>query len=81
MLLPVQQLVELCHKKGVQVLIDGAHGLLSTPLDLEALDADYYVGNCHKWFCAPRGVGFLYVNHDRCPLHHISMFSGLFQNS
>eukprot|EP00961_Rhodomonas_salina_P175342 2364678-Rhodomonas_salina.2 len=51
--------------KDGTVLIDGAHGLGATDLDLSRIGAEYYAGNCHKWFCAPRGVGFLYVNHQR----------------
>jgi len=54
LLLPIHELVAWCHSKGTLVLIDGAHGLLATPLDLAALGADYYVGNCPQ--PAPRAL-------------------------
>ncbi|KAF1322858.1 Isopenicillin n epimerase, partial [Globisporangium splendens] len=60
--LPVEEIVALCHAQNVPVLVDGAHGLLNLPLDIAAINADYYVGNCHKWFCSPKGAGFLHVN-------------------
>ncbi|GAX17750.1 hypothetical protein FisN_24Hh184 [Fistulifera solaris] len=48
------------------IVVDGAHGLLAQPLDLDGLynsGVDFYLSNAHKWLSAPRGVAFMAVNH------------------
>ncbi|CAH1798870.1 unnamed protein product [Owenia fusiformis] len=60
-ILPIKQLIQICHNRGVPVLIDGAHALGSLTLDLDDLDPDFYVSNCHKWLCSPKGAAVMYV--------------------
>ena len=62
---PVEQIAAECAKRGVDVLIDGAHGPGMLPLDVPGAGAAYYAGNLHKWACAPKGCGFLWVRPDR----------------
>lgn len=64
LMLPMQELHDLAHRKGAVVVVDGAQTAGQIPLDLHAMGADYYAFPCHKWVLGPSGVGGFYVRRD-----------------
>ena len=60
---PVQEIIEKAHAVGAKVLLDGAQACSHLPVDVQALDADFYVLSAHKLF-GPTGVGVLYGKKD-----------------
>ncbi len=67
---PVQEIVRFCKDKGVLVLVDGAHAPGMLDLNIDRIGADWYVGNLHKWVCAPLGSGFVYASKEQCDSTH-----------
>lgn len=65
MIFPVKEITGELQRRGIEVLIDGAHAPGMIPLNISGINPDYYTGNCHKWMCTPKGSAFLYVRKDR----------------
>ncbi|MDG1545575.1 MAG: aminotransferase class V-fold PLP-dependent enzyme [Candidatus Poseidoniia archaeon] len=63
--LPFEEIVKQLQSKGIDVLLDAAHGPGIVPLDLEKLQAAYVAGNAHKWLCTPKGAAFLHIRQDK----------------
>lgn len=56
---PVEEIVRIAHQHGIPVLIDGAQAVAHQPIDVQALDADFYAFSGHKVY-GPTGIGILY---------------------
>jgi len=65
LLLPLAEMAAVCRRRGVPVLVDGAHAPGAIPLDIPALGVDWYTGNLHKWAWTPRSCGILWAAPDR----------------
>ncbi len=64
-ILPVREVVAMARKKGIPVIVDGAHALAHFDFAISDLDCDYYATSLHKWLFAPHGTGMLYVRRDK----------------
>ena len=58
--LPIKEITQLAHSKGIPVLVDGCQGAPHLKLDMQDLDCDFYAISCHKMY-GPTGLGILYA--------------------
>ena len=65
LILPVAEIANHCRKRGVAVLVDGAHAPGAIPVNIAALDVDWYTGNLHKWAWSPRSSAVLWAHPAR----------------
>ena len=70
---PVQPMIEMAHRYGAKVVVDGAQSVAHTHIDVQLLDCDFFVFSGHKIF-APTGVGVVYGKAD--VLEHMPPWQG-----
>ena len=56
---PVKQVVDMAHARGIPVVVDGSQAAVHMPVDMQELDADFYIVTGHKLY-GPTGIGLLY---------------------
>ncbi|HEX5051060.1 MAG TPA: aminotransferase class V-fold PLP-dependent enzyme [Planctomycetota bacterium] len=66
-ILPVQRVCAMAQKRGIPVIVDGAHAIAHFPFRIDEIGCDYYGSSLHKWLFAPIGTGLLYVKKERIP--------------
>ena len=65
--LPVRELAEMAHRRGIYFHVDGAQTWGALDVNLREIGCDSYTASAHKWFCGPKEVGLLYVKGERIP--------------
>ncbi|MCA1584945.1 MAG: aminotransferase class V-fold PLP-dependent enzyme [Acidobacteria bacterium] len=63
--LPVKQICDIAHTRGIEVIVDGAQAVGHVALKQADLGCDYFGASLHKWVMAPKGTGMLYVKRDK----------------
>jgi selenocysteine lyase/cysteine desulfurase len=69
MTLPVKEVSELAHSKGILVAVDGAQAAGMLDIDLHDMQCDFYAASSHKWLFSPKGVGIFYAKKES--QHHL----------
>ncbi len=69
MTLPVKEISELAHSKGILVAVDGAQAAGMLDIDLHDMQCDFYAASSHKWLFSPKGVGIFYARKES--QHHL----------
>ena len=64
-ILPVKKIADEAHKKGIEVIVDGAHSLAHFDFKITDLNCDYFASSLHKWLYAPIGSGMMYVRKEK----------------
>lgn len=64
-ILPVKKIAQEAHKRGIEVVVDGAHSFAHMNFRIPDLEADYFASSLHKWLYAPIGSGLLYVKKEK----------------
>jgi kynureninase len=64
-ILDVKPIIEKAHRVGATVILDGYHACGIVPVDVQALNVDFYLGGVLKWMCGGPGGVFLYARPDR----------------
>jgi selenocysteine lyase/cysteine desulfurase len=64
-ILPVKKIAAEAHKRGIEVIADGAHSFAHIDFKIPDLDCDYFATSLHKWLYAPIGSGMLYVKKEK----------------
>jgi selenocysteine lyase/cysteine desulfurase len=63
-ILPIQKICDMAHKKGVLVMVDGAHAVGHFEFKMPDLHCDFYGSSLHKWLSTPLGAGLLWVKKE-----------------
>jgi len=64
-ILPVKKVAQEAHKRGIEVIADGAHTLAHFDFNIPDLECDYFASSLHKWLSAPFGSGLLYIKKEK----------------
>jgi selenocysteine lyase/cysteine desulfurase len=63
-ILPIRKICDMAHKRGVKVMVDGAHAVAHFRFTIPELDCDFYGSSLHKWLSVPLGSGMLWVRKE-----------------
>ncbi len=63
--MPVRKIADEAHKRGIEVIADGAHSFALFDFKIPDLGADYFASSLHKWLSAPFGSGLLYIRQNK----------------